>query len=162
MSSAKVQDILAFVFFFNGFWFFFSKIGKYTMGLVLLVVESCWQSPCSVFTILGCLYTASVNVGIAPTVDESVLSLAAPTWGLRLTSEVSPTDLLVNCAMTRSTNLSISCHISNVDCNRPPSLCIGHGECLAGLCNRDDNAFRRQTGFLFEWNGERKHLLWES
>lgn len=70
-------------FFFNGFWLFFflflfSKIGTYTTGLVLLVVESHWQSPCSVFTILGCLYSASENVGIAPTIKQMFCLLLPP------------------------------------------------------------------------------------
>lgn len=58
----------------------------------------------------------------------NVLSFAAPVFkcGLRPTSEVSPTDLLVNCAITRSTNLSISCHISNVDWTIGWGTATGH------------------------------------
>ena len=85
MSSAKVQDILAFVFLFFVFFLMASgvlvqKIGEYTAGLVLLIAESCRQSPCSVFAVLGCLYTASVNVGVAPPIKRLFLSFAAPVF----------------------------------------------------------------------------------
>lgn len=117
LQKSKTFWHLSFFFFLMASGFLFKKIGKYTTGLVLLVVESLWQSPCSVFTILGCWCTASVNEGVAPTIKQTfcLLLLLFFRQGLRLTSEGSPADLLVNCAITRSTNLSISCHISNVD-----------------------------------------------
>lgn len=60
--------------------------------------------------------------------EANVLSFVAPVWMGFETDIWSPTDLLVNCAITRSTKLSISCHISNVDytvCNGPPTFCNG-------------------------------------
>lgn len=114
---------------------------------MLLDVESHWQSPCSVFAIFWCLYTVSVCVGIAPTIKQMFcLLLPLFAWGLRLTSEVSPTDLLVNCAITRSTKMSISCHISNVDynvCKGPPSFC--NSDLLACVNGMD---LYRQSGFV--------------
>lgn len=93
-------------FFFMASGFLFKNVWIY-IGLVLLVVESHWQSPYSVFTVLRHQQQSTYVVFCYPLFS----------WGLRqVTSEVSPSDLLVNCAITRSTNLSISCHISNVAC----------------------------------------------
>lgn len=114
------------------------------------------------------MYTASVSVGIAPTIKQMFCPLLPPfSWGLRLTSEVSPTDLLVNCAITRSTNLSVSCHISNVD--RTVGWGIATGHQLSETATVNDwlvwvtgaaTGDIVSMGFWAEWRGS--CFLWES
>lgn len=152
MSSANVQDILAFVIFLMASGFSVQKLGN---------VQRASCSPgCRVSLakpLLSMCHTGMLVQDKAPTMKMQ--EFAALAWRLSLTSEVSPTDLLVNCAITRSTNLSVSCHVTNVDCtigrgcDGPPSLCNGRAEGLAGLFNLDDHLLHRQTG-VFEWNGE--------
>jgi len=73
---------------------------------------------------------------------------------LRPTSEVSPTDLLVNCVVTYSNqpaqlmpHLKCRLHYQLRDFKGPPSLFIGNEERSVRLCNQDGKV-------SLEWNGE--------
>lgn len=106
MSSTNVQDILAFVL-FNGFWFSFQNSEKCTKGSPLSGVQSLIGKALAQYV----LYWDACTGHSTSDRDIGVLSLSPLNNKFDISS---PTDLLVNCAITRSTKLSMSCHTTNV------------------------------------------------